>query len=90
MVSTDRLRLLMGIGDVGVKCVWGIAVALLAFGSVSCDESSGASMDDSPTGRATFLLSGPRLERGRSEYLVAEFDRYDQVNFGFGILFRFR
>ena len=52
----------------------------------------GASLSESgaPTGRATFLLHSQRDGPGRSHYLVTDLDQYDHLNYGYGILFRFR
>ncbi len=52
----------------------------------------GADVSESgtPTGRAIFYLGSARGGAGRSTYLVTEFDEYDDVNYGTGVVFRFR
>ena len=42
------------------------------------------------TGRALFYLGAGKGGEGRSTYLAAELDEYDDINYGIGIVFRFR
>ena len=43
-----------------------------------------------PTMRGLLFLEPHRARTGRTTYLVAERDRYDFLNYAFGIRFRFR
>jgi hypothetical protein len=43
-----------------------------------------------PTARATYWLTDRPPSKRRAPYLVAERDKYDKINFGIGVRFRFR
>ena len=48
------------------------------------------SQSGSPTARGTLYLKERPRGRGRYQYVTAERDKYDRINYGFGILFRFQ
>ena len=48
------------------------------------------SRSGSPTARATLYLKSRLRGTGRNTYLTTERDAFDRINYGFGLLFRFR
>ena len=86
--------------SVGVYLAQDYLTRMLFGGSVDSEESvldrivfeigADVSRRGAPTARGIYFLEPHRARTGKTTYLLAERDKYDRNNFGFGIRFRFR
>jgi hypothetical protein len=86
--------------SVGVYLAQDYVTRLLFGGSVESEESlldrlvfevgADVSRSGAPTARGIYFLAPHRTRTGSTTYLLAEQDKYDKTNFGFGLRFRFR